>query len=721
MSFFANPLAEEEEVVVPPDYPLEQYDELKREDDFNELLVRSTTLEGRQSGGEDGAPANPELEASLRETRQLRASLESSWLRMSESHTEAAREARFSGTAETSSLTTSTPSFLEALENAVTQMRHHVTQRERVSQHLRALVEREAAQFTSLASRSVAAPAPHVTGVPVVHALDSMNSALEPEAIPSLPSSDLMERAAGAVRSLESLLPSLPMEEAALASAAVQQLFYGLQSWSTLARRYDALRATMAAKLQEQAEAHRAAEAFARWVAQKQMACGEAAASPAPSAVTVTPFFDIATAELLNKELGEENMRLETLLAHLVASQQRNTAPRDAFAGSAVVQYVALTAYAQDLEEEVDRLGRAVLYLRGVLAGLSASESLSVPSAGLAAATSTLSTSDEGEERLARRLSRIHALEKELRSRQAARDGTGTANNTVDTTLSFGLGRLLEVHNVCLHAMALLSTYFEKQSGNAAFLSHAMRGGGAVESATVERALDVQLPETEVVRQYCADMRDLSADLGAALKGMVHKSIMAATARLTGWQALRNLLTELLQSALVMTPDVHGEFSALLEAYADAKTPPATAAFSASEAMTQVHTHLDWATAVLAEEAKSFADEKAAQREVIKLFWAAQQTEAIKKMAWLEKQPNAPLLKQLCDVERENDQLRHQLASIQEASEDASALQNTLTELERRTSEEERANASLCAELKELEAARGELKVQRDTLLSSMS
>ncbi|KAG5473913.1 hypothetical protein LSCM1_04549 [Leishmania martiniquensis] len=717
MSFFANPLAEEEEVVVPPDYPLEQYDELKREDDFNELLVRSTKLEARQSGGEDGVPADPELEACLCQTRKLRASLESSWQRMSELHRDMARKGNSSYTVGTPGLSASASSSIAALESAVAQMQHHVTQRERLGLQLRALVEREAARISSTAPRAVA-----TANAPVACDHDSSSITRGPEAISSLPSPDVIAgRAAGAARALEALLPSMSMEEAALASAAVQQLAYGLQSWSTLARRYDALRVTVEANSQEQAEAHRAAEAFARWVAEKQLACGEAAASPAPSAVTVAPF-DVATAELLNKELTEENGRLEAALARLFSLQQLNKAPPDVFAGSAVVQYVALTAYARDLEEEVDRLGRAVLYLRGVLTGPLAREPRGALDASLADAVPTPpSTCHEDGERLARRLSRIHALEQELRSQQASCSDTDTASDAVDTIVSFGLGQLLEVHNACVHAMALLSTYFEKQSGHAAFLSHAVRGGGAVENATVERVLDVQLPDAEVVRQYCVDMHVMSADLAATLKVIVDKASIAATADLARWHAVRSLLTELLQPNLATVPDVYAEFSAMLAAYADAKTPSAAAASSASAATTQVHADLDWATAVLAEEATSFAVEKEAQRELIKAFWAAQQTEAAKKMAWLEKQPNAPLLKQLCDVERETDQLRQQVASVQEASENASALLDTLAELQRRNAEEERLNATLRAELTELETARRELKEQRDALLSSIS
>ncbi|CAJ1029993.1 hypothetical protein, conserved [Leishmania lindenbergi] len=711
MSFFANPLAEEE--VVPPDYPLEQYDELKREDDFNELLVRSTKLEGRQSGGDDGTPANPELEACLRHIRQLRSLLESTWLRMSESHIEPTREARIVHTVETSNLSTSNSSFIGALDSAITQVHHHVAQRERLNQHLRALVKQEAAQFSS--------SAPHPLAASVVCALNAPNWRWSPETLSSPHSSEVVaERAAGAVRALETLLPSMSMEEVALASAAMQQLSYGLQSWSALKHCCDALRATVAVKLQEQAEAHCAAEVFARWTAQRQLACGEAAASQAPSPATITPSFDIAAVECLNKELSEENGRLEVVLARLLATQRLDKAQPDAFAGSALVQYVSLTDSARELEEEIDRLGRAVLYLRSILAESSTMESWGACSAGGVASLSTQNPSHEGTKRLARRLSRIHAVKKELWPRQAVSDGVEAVSDTVNTILSLGLNRLLEVHNVCLHAMALLSTYFEKQSGNAAFLSHAMRGGGVVEDATVERVLDVQSPDVGLVRQCCANMRNLSADLDATLRSIVEKSITASTAHLTQWKAVRGLLTELLQSALATTPDVHAEFSARLAAYAEPNTPSATTTSSVSEMVTQVHARLDWATAVLAEEAKAFADEKATQREVIMAFWAAQITEVKKKMAWLEKQPNAPLLTQLCDVERENEQLRHQLASMQEASEDASVLDRTLAELQKCTAEEARCNATVRAELEELEAARRELETQRDALLSSL-
>ncbi|CBZ23767.1 conserved hypothetical protein [Leishmania mexicana MHOM/GT/2001/U1103] len=718
MSFFANPLADEEEVV-PPDYPLEQYDELKREDDFNELLVRSTKLEGRQCRGDD-ASTNPELEACLRHTRQLRASLENSWLHMSELHVGATGGAHSSPTVETSSLSNSA-SLIGALDSAISQVHHHVAQRERLSQHLSALVEKEAAQLCSSASHLPAAPAQQGTGTPMLRALDALNLAWPPETVSSFHSPEVIsERAAGAVRALEARLPSMSMEEAALASAAAQQLSYGLQSLSTLKQRCDALRVTVEVKSQEEADAHCAAEAFARWTAQRRLACSESAASPASSSVATAASFDIATAECLNKELSEENGRLEAVLARLV-TQPLNRAQRDAFAGSALVQYVALTAYARELEEEVHRLGRAVLYLRGILAEPSASELWGERHGGSPAAASIQSTSHEGEERLARRLSRIHAVEKELRSGQAASGGAATVNDTVDTILSFGLNRLLEVHNVCLHAIALLSTYFEKQSGNAAFLSHALRGGGAVEDATVERVLDVQLPDAELVKQCCADMRGSSVDLAAMLKGIVDKSIVATIPHLTQWQAVRGLLTELLQSSMATTPDVHAEFSALLADYTEPKAPSATAASAVSAVTSQVHAHLEWATTVLSEEATAFADEKAAQLELIKAFWAAQQIEVNKKMAWLTKQPNAPLLMQLCDVERENEQLRRQLAFMQEASDEASALHNTLAELERRTSEEVQFNAAVRAELEELEAARCELEVQRDVLLSSMS
>ncbi|CAJ1990754.1 hypothetical protein conserved [Leishmania donovani] len=719
MSFFANPLADEEEVV-PPDYPLEQYDELKREDDFNELLVRSTKLEGRQSGGDD-ASANPELEACLSRTRQLRGSLENSWLRMSELQVEATGGPRSSPTVVASSLSIPA-SLLGALDSAITQVHHHVAQRERLSQHLSALVEKEAAQLCSSASHLLTAAAQHGPGASMLRALNAPNLAWPPETVSSPHSSEVIcERAAGALRALEALLPSMSVEEAALASAAAQQLSYGLQSLSTLNQRCDALRVTVEVKSQEKADAHCAAEAFARWTAQRQLTRSESAASPASSPVSAAPSFDIATAECLNKEMSEENGRLEAVLARLVATQSFDRAQRDAFAGSALVQYVGLETYVRELEEEVDRLGRAVLYLRGILAEPSASELWGERRGGSSAAASTQSASHEGEERLARRLSRIRAVEKELRSGQVAGGGSASANDTVDTILSFGLNRLLEVHNVCLHAMALLSTYFEKQSGNAAFLSYALRGGGAVEDATVERVLDVQFPDAELVKQCCADMRGASVDLGATLKGIVDKSIVAATAHLTQWQAVRGLLTELLQYSLATMPDVHAEFSALLADYAEPKTPSATAESAVSATMSQVNADFDWATAVLTEEAKAFADEKGAQLELIKAFWAAQQIEVNKKMAWLAKQPNTPLLMQLCDVERESEQLRRQLASMQEASEDASVLHNTLTELERRTSEEARLNAGLRVELEELEAARGELESQRDMLLSSMS
>ncbi|KAG5499414.1 hypothetical protein JKF63_07977 [Porcisia hertigi] len=711
MSFFANPLAEEEEEVVPPDYPLEQYDELKREDDFNELLVRSTKLEREQSSSVDGMPSHPELETCLRHTRELRASLESGWLRMSRLQMETTREAPFPHIAEKPSWSTSVPSFIRTLNSAVTQLQCHVTQRERLGQHLRGLLEREAAEFFS--------STPHpVTGTACTDNASSL--ARPPQMMAPLTVSEMVaERASGAVRALEGLLPSMSTEEAALASAAAQQLCYGLQSWSMLTHRCGILRTTVALKSQEQAEAHRAAEAFARWAAQRKLSWDKAAASPAPSSAAVSSSFDTATAELLNKELCEENGRLEALLARLIATQQLDGAACDAFAGSAVVQYNALIVYAQELEAEVNRLGRAVLYLRCILADPSSSEAWSAPSATDAGAASGQRPTNESNERLAMHLNRIQAVEKELQSQQAASNGAASASDVVNRILRLGLSRLLELHDSCLHGLALLSTYFQKQSGTAAFVSHAMRGGGVVEDATMERVLDVQLPDAKLMRQCCPRPHVLSLEFDAKLKGIVEASITAGNVYLARWQAVRRLLVELVQSALATAPEVYAEFSAPLEAYAESKTPSATAAASALVA-NKIHVHLDCSTAALAEEAKAFADEKAAQREEIMAFWAAQQAEVKKKMAWLTKQPNAPLLTQLCEVEERNEQLRHQLECLQEASEDTSVLQKALQDLQKRIHEEEQHNATLQGELEGLEIARRELETQRDDLLSTM-
>ncbi|KAK7200233.1 hypothetical protein NESM_000074800 [Novymonas esmeraldas] len=718
MSFFANPLAEEEEVV-PPDYPLEQYEELKREDDFNELLVRATKLESRHASGGagDAASKDPRLDACLQHFQQLRASVEQSWQRMSEQlRAEAVCDTRRAvGVA---CGPTAASSSTAAIDRAVAEVHQQVAQRKRLGRHLRVLLEREAAQPTCPASTSRGG------GAPWAAASTLGSSAWCPEASDTVSTEDAaLERGAGAVHALEALLPAMNAEEAALAGAAVQQLYYGLQSRGTLRQRRDGLRAAVVAKSQERAEAQRAAEAFARWTGQRQLS-GDAAAATATAPLS----FDLATAEDLNRELSAENTRLEATLARLVAAQPSGAPPQDIFAGSALVQLLALTAYSQGLEEDVARLGRAVLCLRGILADPDSGELWSShvsgsESAGPAPAAHP--TAEEEGQPLAHRVECIRAAEVELQAQTAAGDGgaaaagaapAGGAEDAVDAVLSLGLRRLAESHSAGVRGMALLSACFEKQAANAAYLSHAMRGGGAVNDATVRRVLDVQRPDVDQLQQCCADIAAPCAGLAAELREMVTASIAAAEGQLTRWQIVRRLLTDLLRSAMAAVPDVDSEFAALLAAHAERPSPSSAA--DASAAHVQVRGHVDWAAAVFEEEAAALAEERATQRGVIVAHWAAQQAEAKKKMAWLMKQPNAALLTQLCDVERESEQLRDRLASAEEGTQNASELHATLIELQRRVAEEAQTNAAMRAELEELEAARRELKSQRSALLS---
>ncbi|KPA80690.1 hypothetical protein ABB37_04865 [Leptomonas pyrrhocoris] len=743
MSFFSNPLAEEDEVV-PPDYPLEQYDERKREDDFNELLVRSTKLETAQrSSGDAAAMAHPDLVQCLQQNQQIRSTLEETWGEISDYD----KQRQLSALSSSSKVFPALPghSAASALMNTVdavsVQMQAQAMQRESVTSHLNKTVETASARLTA-GGASSPVTSPTASAYTALH-----TAALHPHAQPSpahpshsadeLPVFET-EEVDDAVRALEAQLPGMSAEEAALAAAAVQQLHFGLRSWTALVQRHATLQQSVAAKTQEQREAHLALQTFARWTAARQLACeqqaepGSTAAKACPSsgssvALAAPPLsFDLAVAESLNKELNEENWRLESVLARLLSRQQG--APHTSLAGSALVQYVSLLDHTRELEQEVERLGSAVLYLRAALAAPPSADAQELvriasspsPSSGTGTATSTAQ-----ETAWAARLTHLSAMEQSLRLPSTAHGDADSADNSAHAILLHGLTKLLELHDAGLHAVALLSTYFEKQSASATFLVRAMRGGGSLEDATVERVLDVPLPDETSLRRPLEDVAATWGEVKGEVGASVQKAVAAAAATLARWAAVRSLLARLLRETLSTLEQQSGaggdreakELAALLAGYAEEEKSPRKVDAPATGC---VRADPSWATA-LQEEVEAFKAEKDAQRQQTKNYWLNQRDEANKKLTWLMKQPNAPLLMQLCAAEEEKEELEQQWKLVHNTSADTSELQHTLDDIQRQVAEETLHNTKLQEELNEAQSRKQALERERASLIASSS
>lgn len=782
MSFFSNPLAEEDEVV-PPDYPLEQYDERKREDDFNELLVRSAKLETAQRSAEGDTAAaavtHPDLVQCLKQNQRIRTTLEEGWGDISDDAKERKRLSALSMSSlehqTTSPLQTLVPPSLATAvvpEAVAAQMQNEAVRRETVVHLLRKSVEEAAEQcrgdddYASTSSLTASA-------YTVLHeaalspATGSHRHTPSPSASSAIALSEIdVGEVVGAVQELEALLPDMSMEEAALAAAAVQHLYYGLRSWTSLVQRHAALHRSVAAKAQERKEAYLAAGKFARWMAARQLAgkpAAEAQATPASDAVSSAAgpavaaaaapslSFDLALAESLNKELNEENWRLEAVLARLLVTQGEPQLASTA--GSALVQHVSLLDHARELEAEVERLGNAVLYLRAALADPA--------SLHTAADFPALRTEKEAEEEAvaqrmaareamwAARLTHLSTLEKSLRSSSSSTqpfslDEDDDVASSADQILSCGLTKLLELYDAGLHAVALLSTFFEGQSASASFLVHAVRGGGplADDDAVVERVVDFALPDVATVRQTVEDVASTCADVARGLDEHLQKAVAATAATQARWERVRTSLAQLLHETLVASAAVsssqqtttsgeqsgaafdrvrgdkeRSEAAALLRAYSEQK--PSAPMPNASQPGTVVRAEPSWAS-VLQEEVEAFAEEKAVQRKEAKEYWLNQQAEADKKLTWLMKQPNAPLLLQLCAAEREREDLRQQLKLLSNAEADASALQHTLDYLQAQLTAETHHNAQLQEELEAVQARRQALERERSSLLVSL-
>ncbi|KPI87714.1 hypothetical protein ABL78_3187 [Leptomonas seymouri] len=743
MSFFSNPLAEEDEVV-PPDYPLEQYDERKREDDFNELLVRSTKLEAAQhSSGDAAGIAHPDLLQCLQQNQEIRTALEERWNDMSHHDKKSGRSLPSSSSHAPLLLPSHHAASIlnRALDAGIARLQAQAAQHENGNGYLNRAVERAA--HISVDNEPSLVTSPTASAYTVLRIATVASSAHPSTVQTSSATTELpaleMEEVIDAVQALETQLPCMSAEEAALATAAVQHLFYGLRSWASLAQRHARLRQSVAAKTLEQKEALLAAQTVARWTAARQLigkqqaeqraASTKDTASSDSSATPAAPplSFDLALAESLSKELNAENRRLEAVLARLLSRQQG--APHTSLAGSALVQYVSLIDHARALEQEVERLGCSVLYLRAALAdpaSVNLHELTCTPPPPLTSATEEgMLTSAVRETVWASRLTHLNALELSLRSPPAERAGHYSAANSADEILLHGLTKLLELYDACLHAVALLSTYFEKQSANAAFLVHAMRGGGPLEDTTVERILDVPLPDAASVRQAVEDVAATSAEVKRDLAEAVQKSAAACVATRARWESVRSLLAHLLRetlSASAPLSDVGGgndgkELAALLAAYEGNDTPSLTAEAPVAG---YVRAEPSW-EAALQEEVGAFKEEKAEQRKQAREYWLNQQTESRKKLTWLMKQPNAPLLVQLCDAEKEKGALTQQLKLASSASANAAELQHTLDNLQRQVTEETIHNVKLQEELDELQTRKRALESERASLIESLS
>lgn len=732
MSFFSNPLAEEDEVV-PPDYPLGQYDERKREDDFNELLVRSTKLEAEQRAAENAAAVEqqPALVACIQQNQHIRATLEEMWAEMSSFEGRARREA----TGHSPSQEAAPSALPVVVADAVSaQMSAAVSQLETAAAHQRALVDARAAPLIAGAQTTAASSAA------------SAFTALRTAPLHSTVShpTDIVDTAEveATVRALDAQLPRMSAEEAALATAAVQHLLCGLQSWSSLRERHAVLQRSVAAKTQEQQEAQLAAQTVALWTASRQLA-GEAAELGDAAVAELTSYgsagaptaaqslsFDLALAESHNKELNDGNLRLEAVLARLLAEQkkageagqpqppQQQLTP---LTGSALVHYVALLEQSRDLEAEVQRLGTAVLYLRAALSDPSCANAQELVRA--APADGAVSFVTPCDAMWAARQAQINALEKQLHQQPGALDQctASTGDGGVQSVLLHGLTRLQELYDASLRGVAVLSAYFAKQSGNATFLLHAARGGGPLDDAVVERVLD--LPEVDVaaVRQ-ALDAAAAAACTGLAdeLRNTVEAAVKESAATMARWEAVRSLLTDLLGAAIALLPQGISdaqEVSSLLASYADQSTAPRDA--GAVPVQGSVRTVPGWA-AVLTEEVDVFKAEKAEHHKLVKDYWLTQQAEANKKLTWLMKQPNAPLLLQLCAAEKTRADLQTQLESVSSAAVDASGLQQELDEVQRELAAETLRNTALQAETEEMEASAAQLEQERAALLRSM-
>jgi hypothetical protein len=768
MSFFSNPLAEEDEVV-PPDYPLDQYDERKREDDFNELLVRFTKLEAAQhSSGEAGAAASmeqPELVECLKQNRQIRTTLEEMWGDISNYDRGTKRLAvlpPLSSEEETAvAHHHAAPLFAASSElnttlNAVNaQMHAQAVQWEAAASSVAQRADGAAAHLSNVAHSP--AESPTASPFTTLYALSGASAGPHPvsSSRSANPPTVNVAEVEAAVQALESQLPSMSAEEAALVTAAVQHLQYGLRSWTALAQLHTALHRSVAAKTQEQAEAQLAGRTFARWVAARQLAyeeAGEQASGwlhPSPIissgsalAPAVPPLsLDLALADLLNKELNEGNWRLEAVLATLLADQQ--SAARTSLAGSALVQHVSLLDYARELETEVERLGSAVLYLRAVLADPSSWDA-EAPAAVVAPSSTAAGAATAARGTLwAARLTRLRSLEVSLcnslssSSRFPSLQGpeaTRSIDSSADEILLQGLAKLVELYDACLQAVALLTTYFEKQSASATFLVRAMRGGGPLDEVTVERVLDVPLPDAASVCDNVREVAVTCAEVASTLQPHAQKAAATSASTLARWEAVRTALAQLLRESVAAWPpqqseeetrsatagsggDNGGEVAQLLMAYASRENTPCPCDVPVAN---EVRAEPCW-DAVLREEEEAFKVEKAEQRAQTKEYWLNQRAEADKKLTWLMKQPNARLLLDLCAAEKEKEELCQQLKLMSGASADASELQHTLDDLQRQVGEATRHNTALREELEGLQARKRDLERERANLIASLS
>lgn len=691
MSFLENPFAEEEEAVtVPSDYPLEDYDAGKREDDFNELLVRSKTLEGKMEKAEtSGDLGSPTLGKPLEENQRLRSVLEDSWGKLAEGakcHHRSVTSLKGSKTSE---------ALQDALDGVYEQFRME-------SSRLRDAVARALPHLQSQEERLRSIELQQQANIVQNNGQDRaepLNHSPTSEEVPPINLDELRVAVAELQRGFGMKSP----EESALLCASLEHALYGLQYWQQLRSHVEKLEKNIHNKNLELQEAVASAAALSRWTAQQKFR--ESLLTEENASHLSQPNDDLMEMDSSNEDLRLEIRQIESALAGALRLDDGVLVPSDA----ALLQHCSVLAYQKWLRSDVEVLGKEVLRLRKTLSSTAVREDAGLSFSSRVAEPKALPHDEWSKHRvrsddLINRIRRLTDLTQQIQQTgDTIRPTIGRVSSAAADAVNILLARVVELQDGGLHSLALLSAKVEKQLCSADFLLRRLCQDGELDICSVERALDV--PSIYASHIMAPLHEAVSAIDGHQLQVTVEKKVEEALSvtseKISMWGRVCDVLTELLQNSV---PALHRV--APLDSTADSGSGVMTTSSS---------TALSWEGTVT-EELLAFAAEEDERCNRIVERWSKQEAELSKRLSWLRRQAHAAPLFQLAQIEEENQRLKEQLGATPLTSSEDNDMEQKLVVASEELAVEEATAIALQQELQDLQLRFDQLKAEHHLL-----
>lgn len=720
MSFIENPFADDEEPTADPivtGSPFGDYDAEQKENEYNALFVRSTTLEQQMRKSDSDSSAD--VAERVHRTAQLREEFE----------TLVGRQSTLTASARASRQTAAGPSHGVAP--------HQVAA---ASAAIREGLSRQAAaQQPKLATLS------HAVQLYRSSVLSQTGSS-HPAAVPEAPDAD-EARTRDALHLDTSSIVALVQQLIAMQSSSLEGTDTVLVA-ALLAQARAALRRYEGGTVSALAS-YREARAQRRTLSRLDSSArrlGAFLAAPAEPALKKGPRTEASTsvegreAEEASKDLQREIHLLETAIATMLRDEAqegpssatstplKNSGPHSSGACRSFAAGLASTLLRlEQLGHEAEVLGREVLFLRHTVLGgapsVAAAEECSPLSVAVALATSDgVTAAAEARERNAEAdlsegsaaAGRAGVLDAALAEMSAEGSQGPPTSAPIEALLALA-EQMLPLQDACLSALASINDQLQTQVRGAALLTQLVAHDVEFDAMVVGRLGDVPAPEVppppmdgdglagstpdHVARWYLAGderhsdpaaavsaLPTLSAGLVSQLDECLARSAPAWRRREAQWQRVQTVLSQMLN--LPKTPS-----GTTVGISAVAGMPPRL----------EVSARCDIAAALDAELAVASESCDAGLAAITRAL-RERNGELEKKLSWFGRQPHAGSLKALRTLEGECAQLTQRVDASDALLVDGETAQSELASLQARLTTAKESVAALAKDAQELNA-----------------